>query len=157
MTFRPSFHRKGSGRASDAWSGCTLGALGLASIFASHPALANGADFTRMRSFEAQYAYLDVPVGAPAQDWFAIHAKRSGDGWIVEAVGSNPKIAASVRTCRKTFRGRTVSPGRLRAADPSGEFGSFELRREGAYVRLVSLTTGDCARQGLYLVPLVQD
>lgn len=157
MTIRPGFHRKGSGRASDARNAGTLAALGLASIAVNQTALADGADFTRMRSFAAQYAYLDVPAGAPAQDWFAIHAQRSGDGWAVEAVESNPTIAASVRTCRKTFRGRTIGPGRLRAADPSGEFGTFELRREGAYLRLVSLTPGYCARQGLYLVPRVQD
>lgn len=115
------------------------------------------ADFTRRREFEAQYAYLDVPQGAAAQDWFAVSARRSGAGWRVEAVGSNPRLAASVRTCRKTFGGRTIGPGRLRASDPSGEFGTFELRREGAYVRLTSLAPGGCAREGLYLVPRVED
>ena len=51
------------------------------------------ADFTRRREFEAQYAYLDVPHGAPAQDWFMVSVRRSGSGWRVEAVGSNPKLA----------------------------------------------------------------
>ncbi|XYD06885.1 hypothetical protein R1A27_17060 [Methylobacterium sp. NMS12] len=141
----------GSGR------GLCIGALSISSILVGHAASAADGDFTRRREFEAQYAYLDVPAGAPAQDWIAIHAKRDGRGWRIEAVGSNPKLAAAVRTCRKVFRGRTVGPGRLRATDPSGEFGAFELRREGEYVRLASLSTGECARQGLYLVPSVQD
>lgn len=119
------------------------------STLASQAVLAGEPDFTRMRTFEAHYAYLDVPHGAPAQDRFAIHAERRGGGWIVEAVGSNPKIAASVSICRKRFFGRTLGPRHLRATDPSGEFGSFELQREGAYVRLVSLSTGDCARHWL--------
>ncbi|SFT26608.1 hypothetical protein [Methylobacterium sp. yr668] len=137
--------------------GLCISALSLSAILLSHAASAADGDFTRRCEFEAQYAYLDVPAGAPAQDWIAIHAKRDGSGWRIEAVGSNPKLAASVRTCRKVFRGRTVGPGRLRATDPSGEFGTLELRREGEYVRLVSLSTGECARQGLYLVPSVQD
>lgn len=119
--------------------------------------LAGELDFTRMRTFEAHYVYLDVPHGAPAQDRFATHAERRGGGWIVGAVGSNPETAASVRICRKKFPGRTLGPGHVRATDPSGEFGSFELRREGAYVQLVSLSTGDCARQGLYLITRVED
>lgn len=157
MMTRLGFPRHGSGRPLDARKPYTLGIICIALILTSQPVSANGPEFTRMRSFEVQYAYLDVPAGAPAQDWFRIHAKRSGDGWIVDAVGSNPKIAASVRTCRKTFRGHTVGPGRLRATDPSGEFGTFELRREGEYVRLVLLAPGDCAREGLYLIPQVQD
>ena len=136
---------------------CRISALSIPAILAGHAASAADGDFTRRREFEAQYAYLDVPAGAPAQDWIAIHAKRDGSGWRIEAVGSNPKLAASVRICRKVFRGRTVGPGRLRATDPSGEFGAFELRSEGEYVRLVSLSTGECVRQGLYLVPSVQD
>lgn len=137
--------------------GCRISALCISAILAGQAAFAADGDFTRKREFEAQYAYLDVPAGAPAQDWIAIHAKRDGSRWRIEAVGSNPKLAASVRTCRKVFRGRTVGPGWLRARDPSGEFGAFELRREGEYVRLVSLSTGECARQGLYLIPSVQD
>lgn len=126
-------------------------------ILTSQAVLAAGADFTRMRAFDAQYAYLDVPAGAPAQDWIEIQARRRGDGWRIEAVGSNPRLAASVRTCRKVFSGRTIGPGRIRATDPSGEFGTFELWREGAYARLVPLSAGDCAREGLYLIPTVQD
>ena len=157
MTTRPSIPRRGTRRGSALGKACALGALCLVSTLASQAVLAGEPDFTRMRTFEAHYAYLDVPHGAPAQDRFAIHAERRGGGWIVEAVGSNPKIAASVRICRKRFSGRTLGPGHLRATDPSGESGSFELRREGAYVRLVSLSTGDCARQGLYLIPRVED
>lgn len=157
MTTRPSVPRRGARRGSDPGKACALGALCLASTLWSQAVLAGEPDFTRMRTFEAHYAYPDVPHGAPAQDRFAIHAERRGGGWIVEAVGSNPNPAASVRACRKRFPGRTVGPGRLRATDPSGEFGSFELRRAGAYVRLVSLLTGNCARQGLYLVPRVED
>lgn len=134
-----------------------VSALCISAIVAGHSAFAAGADFTRRREFEAQYAYLDVPAGAPAQDWIAFYAKRDGSGWRIEAVGSNPKLAASVRTCRKVFHGRTVGPGRLRATDPSGEFGAFELRREGEYVRLVSLSAGNCVRQGLYLTPFAQN
>jgi len=143
--------RSGFGKARGIGTAC------IPLILTSQAVLAAGADFTRMRAFDAQYAYLDVPAGAPAQDWIEIQARRRGDGWLIEAVGSNPKLAASVRTCRKVFPGRTVGPGRIRAKDPSGEFGTFELRREGAYARLVLLSAGGCARQGLYLIPTVQD
>lgn len=112
-----------------------------------------GFDFTREPEFAAHYAYLDLADGAPAQDFIGVSGRRIGKIWRIEAVGSNRRLAASARTCRKVFTGRTIGRGRLEADDPSGEFGRFELRQEGEMVRLISLVEGGCIRQGLYNLP----
>jgi hypothetical protein len=111
------------------------------------------ADFTREKEFSAHYAYLDAEAGKIAQHFYYVNGIKHGNTWVISAAGVDPSASGAHAECKATFKGRTVGPNHLIAEDRGEAFGKFELRKEGEYVRIKSLTDGPCLKQGLYLVP----
>lgn len=121
----------------------------------SAPALSS--DFTTGKEFSAHYSYLDGGNSKIAQHFYGVNGIKRGGIWVISASGVDPTASGAHAECKATFKGRTLGRNHVIAEDPNGAFGKFEIRGEGEYVRVKSLTNGPCLKQGLYLVPQAVD